>query len=276
MIPRVDVDDVFGLPVFGLCLAVAVCGGIVATLTLARLRDLDIAELKGFIAAVLLPGFVVAHVGDLLLYHGSEVVARPALLLDVRSGLSSFCGFFGAVVGALWFHRPSRSQTRTQSMAQQLDLLALVFPVAWLFGRLGCALIHDHPGVVVDADSVLYVVSVGFGDGPAARFGPVRLTWGETPRLDLGLIELVLCLPIAAWCIARWPRPADPARDLDGTTTSTLCLVYGPLRVVLDALRAVDDVAGADVRFAGVTWGQLAGLLVFGLGLWLRRRRRQS
>ena len=143
-----------------------------------------------------------------------------------------------------------------------VDLLLHAFPIAWLFGRLGCALIHDHPGVPSAA-----VFAVAFGDGPSTTWGPLTLTWGDAPRLDLGLIELVLCVPLALWC-ARRIAAAGP---LDGRTSAGVCVFYGPLRAVLDAFRA-DDVDGGDVRFAHLTWGQVFGVVLFVVGVVLWRR----
>ena len=61
------------------------------------------------------------------------------------------------------------------------DLILSVFPVAWVFGRSGCSVVHDHPGMKAEPGSLLAVafgrperiqkiLSVGTGD--------LELRWG--------------------------------------------------------------------------------------------------
>lgn len=260
MIPLITVTPIGPLSVFGFCVAAGVMVGTLLLLALARLRGVDTAIVKRFVLTALVPGFLFAHLGDAVIYHFDDVVRRPALLLDFRQGLSSFCGFIGALAGAAWFRRRHGHAI----FVEQCELLLLCFPVGWLFGRLGCSLIHDHPGV-----SSTLPWAVRFGSGPVTTFGPLQLTMGDAPALDLGLLEFVLCVPIALWCLRVWRTTR-----LDGSVAMTLCLVYGPLRIVLDAFRADDD-AGGDVRFALLTPGQWAGGLMFLFGLWLWRRPRR-
>jgi prolipoprotein diacylglyceryltransferase len=58
------------------------------------------------------------------------------------NGMSAFGGFFGALVG-LSFH----FRRRRRSWLVEADILVQALVVGWIFGRLGCTLVHDHVGV---------------------------------------------------------------------------------------------------------------------------------
>ncbi len=41
------------------------------------------------------------------------------------------------------------------------DLILSVFPVAWVFGRSGCSVVHDHPGMKADRRARCLAVAFG-------------------------------------------------------------------------------------------------------------------
>jgi phosphatidylglycerol:prolipoprotein diacylglycerol transferase len=148
------------------------------------------------------------------------------------------------------------------------DLVLSVFPVAWIFGRAGCSIAHDHPGAPA-ADGAL--LSVAFpsanpatidGPGRHAIFGPVTVIDGHFPRYDLGTLELFVTLVIAAICVLLWRR-----RRVTGTYAVTVSLVYSPVRFALDFLR----IESIDVRFGRLTPAQWLCIALFLFGLVLLR-----
>ena len=116
------------------------------------------------------------------------------------------------------------------------DCVGFGFPFAWVFGRAGCALAHDHLGIASTS-----WLAVQFPDGP---------------RLDLGLLEFFYTLGIAALFLAldRRPRP-------DGFFVFLFFAVYGPVRFVLDIFRT------EDARYLGWTPGQFVALAATLLGI---------
>ena len=120
------------------------------------------------------------------------------------------------------------------------DAVAYAFPFAWIFGRLGCSFAHDHLGV----ESASWL-AVDFPGGP---------------RFDLGLLELAYTLPLAILfhLLGRRPRAT-------GLYLALFFVLYGPVRFLLDTLRATD------VRYGGWTPGQYGSLLATLLGLWMLR-----
>ena len=125
-----------------------------------------------FTGWVAVSGFVFAHWLDALFYYPRDVLEDPLLLLRLWEGLSSFGGFAGAFVGAFaWrFHYKA-------TLLPYADIVASSFPVSMAFGRLGCAVAHDHPGLRSD-----FFLAVRFPDGG---------------RHDLGFYEFLLMTPLA-------------------------------------------------------------------------------
>lgn len=212
-----------------------------------------------FLLWVALTGFIVAHVFDIVFYYPERLAKNPLLLLAPWAGISSFGGFLGALIGALLWARIHR-----MPMLPYSDVTASSFPVGWLFGRAGCSLAHDHPGMLSQAwYAVQCPESMPVGH-PLASAWTYRCIGGG--RLDLGLIELVATVPLAA-AVLWWRRRPRPW----GFYLAAFCLYYAPIRFLLDFLRA-DDVANADARYAGLTPAQWASFALFGAGVWLAAR----
>ncbi|MBP1634774.1 MAG: Prolipoprotein diacylglyceryl transferase [Acidobacteria bacterium] len=225
--------------VFGLLVLVAVVVGAAIAGRRARSVGLAPARFDALVFWTVASGIAAAHVVAVLLTDPSLVLHRPAVLLQIGNGLSSFGGFLGAMLGFLVFTR-----LRRLPRWESADAIACGLPFGWFFGRMGCALVHDHPGIA------------------SGTFLAVRYPDGM--RLDLGLIEMLLTplLMAAVWWAAR--RPTPPGRVI-----TTLALGYPVVRFPLDFLRAPLS-AGGDVRVLGLTPGQYGSvaLLALGLALW--------
>src|SRR5262249_23719079 len=152
---------------FGILVATGVLIGIWITRRRAKFMGVDPIKLESLINWMLLCGFVLSHVLDSIFYHPDELVRRPWSILFVWEGLSSFGRFVGALTGIfLWKHYKSRFDPLTHppkgkgspkkvaapvapekpSLLPYADLVLSAFPVAWIFGRMGCSVVHDHKG----------------------------------------------------------------------------------------------------------------------------------
>jgi phosphatidylglycerol:prolipoprotein diacylglycerol transferase len=168
-------------------------------------------------------GFVGSHLFDVIAYRSDQLRERPWVLLEVWGSMSSFGGLLGGIAGGLWILR--RRKISARRAGEFIDIVAFAFPFAWIFGRAGCALAHDHIGI--ESSNVFAV------DFPGGS------------RFDLGLLELLWTLVIAALFLAldRKPRAS-------GFFAGTFFLLYGPVRFALDMLRTGDE------RWFGWTAGQ--------------------
>lgn len=207
-----------------------------------RESGLPESDMRVAIIWALVAGFIGAHLFAILLYAPSLLQRDgPLILLKTWRGMSSFGGFWGAFL-VLWiyFWRLKKPWLRCA------DVLAQGLVVGWMFGRLGCALAHDHVGI------------------QSSFFLAVR--YPEGPRHDLGLYEFLLTLFVFFPVIQLLRRkPTQP-----GAYVVALSLMYAPCRFLLDFLR-ISNVPGADLRYWGLTPAQFSSMAFFGLGLWFLR-----
>jgi phosphatidylglycerol:prolipoprotein diacylglycerol transferase len=231
---------------FGLLVAIGVLLG--AQLTERRSARLGLRTdlISDFIQHVVFIGFVLGHMFDRLTYEPEIILREPWDLLMPWRSLSSFGGFFGAVVGAfIWKKR------RKFDVTIPLDQVSFGMPVGWFFGRMGCFVVHDHPGKLTDF--FLAVDNYHYGS----------LVVG--PRHDLGFYEVLWSAAMIGlfFLLDRKPRP-------HGFFTGIIVVLYAPFRFGLDFLREVD------ATYAGLTPGHYSSLLAFVLGayvLWRAFRR---
>jgi phosphatidylglycerol:prolipoprotein diacylglycerol transferase len=288
MIPYIRVPDLhpFGitwipLHPFGILVATGVLLGTVLANRRARKRGFDVEQLNSFITWMLVGGFVSGHVLDEILYDPQRIVENPKSLLMLWAGLGSFPGFIGAALGVtLWKYfdyRPKAPGKRATFVRNRparpilpfCDLILSVFPVAWVFGRSGCASVHDHPGALASLHAPLAVEfpssAPGATDGPGVHvpFGPITFIHGQFPRYDLGLLELMFTILLASLIALTWRK-----RLATGTYVAVTCLAYSPVRFMMDFLR-IRDVQGADPRYLWFTPAQWAcfGMFTFGLAM---------
>ncbi|MFO0755453.1 MAG: prolipoprotein diacylglyceryl transferase [Byssovorax sp.] len=229
---------------FGTLVAIGVYVGSVLAMRHAKERGHDEKRVSEFIFWVVAGGFIGGHVFDAIFYHPDRLARDPLYLFALWEGLSSYGGFLGTTLGILAW-----KAYRKLSVMEYTDVVGSAFPLAWVFGRAGCATVHDHPGRLSD---VWFAVRWPMGHGVVGR-------------LDLGLIEMVLTIPLAIAFAILWKRrPLRPA----GFYTGIMCVAYAPVRFVLDFLREEEhDLLGGDPRYGGLTPAQWAcfGLLAMGI-----------
>jgi phosphatidylglycerol:prolipoprotein diacylglycerol transferase len=285
MVPYIHVPDLHIGPLplhpFGLLVAAGVMVGISLTTRRAEKLGYNLVALNSFVTWWLVSAFVLSHVLDQVFYHWHEVVTRPWSLVMIWQGLSSFGGFVGAIVGAVlwkyWTIEDGRLLSRPKPMPLLpfADLVLSVLPIGWMFGRAGCAMVHDHPGVHTTADTLLAVAyPSGPGDGSVTHIWFIDFIHGHDPRFDLGFLELLFTIVLAASFALSWRRKL-PA----GTYIIATALAYSPVRFAMDFLR-VPESQGGDARYAGLTPAQYGciALFVFGCAMipYVRKLRRSG
>jgi phosphatidylglycerol:prolipoprotein diacylglycerol transferase len=150
------------------------------------------------------------------------------------------------------------------------DLILSVFPVAWVFGRSGCSVVHDHPGMRADPGAFL-AVQYGRWDPATTTHLPlgIELRHGMAPQFDLGLLEMMFTVVLATLLALTWRRKLTT-----GSYVAATALAYAPVRLAMDFLRIKDGEA-ADPRYGGFTPAQWACVALFAFGLVMVARVRQ-
>lgn len=208
-----------------LCACVGVLVAHVALLARARRLALDVSTAGSMSFFMVVAGLLGARLFKLAYLPGAWS-QLSWMDLFAAGGLASFGGLAGGLIGALLYFAARRMSAATA--LDYLDALAAVFPFGWLFGRLGCSIAHDHPGL---ASGSLFAVA-----------------YPDMPRFDLAYLEvffLVLFLIPLFAVLARRPQPR-------GLFLTVFFLLYGGFRLWLDTLH-VDP-----PRYAGITVDQWA------------------
>ncbi len=245
--PSFDLGPVTLEP-FGLLTAVGVVVGSLLMARAARLQGKDPQPLQDLAIWALLGGLIGGHLVHLLLYHPEELNKSPWQIFKVWDGLSSFGGLFGGIIASLiYFWRRGINGVREYG-----DALALGIAPGWGIARIGCFMVHDHPGVPTS-----FPLAVDF---------PANVLAGG-PRHDLGLYDALVLFSLAAvlWLLFR--RGA-----LKGALLPLLAIGYGIPRFFFDFLRAY-DLSYVDARYLGLTPGQYGCILIVTWGIVMLVRR---
>lgn len=190
---------------------------------------------------ILVAAFVGARAFHVALYDPAYYLAHPWEAVDPRApGFSMFGGFIGAALVFWWYVR-----------RHALDLVAyadaLIWGVPWGcgVGRIGCFLIHDHPGTLTHA------------------YLGVRYPDGQT-RHDLGLYLSLIGFALGGVFLFLNRKKRAP-----GFWIGVFMVVEGAARFSLDFLRV------ADARYLGLTPTQYLSvpLMVAGVVVLTRLRK---
>src|SRR3984957_4473449 len=274
MIPYIHIPEghIGPLPIhpFGILVATGVLLGTSMTTRRARTLGWDVNKLNSFVTWMLISAFVLSHVLDSFFYHWDEVVKNPLYVLKLWEGLSSFGGFVGAVGGiVLWRYLViENGRLRVRPTPHPLlpfaDLVLSCLPLGWMFGRMGCASVHDHPGARTTADTFLAVAyPLHAGDGVVTKLGFIELIQGHDPRFDMGFLELLFTIVLTICFALTWRR-----RVALGSYVIATALAYAPVRFAMDFLRNPASENG-DTRFAGLTPAQYGCIGLFLFGVWM-------
>lgn len=238
---------VIHIQVWGLFVAMGIILALAVGLREARRRGLDQGVLTDFTTWLLIPALIFARLFHAFAYEPADFLGDPFKLFRLwEGGMSSFGGFFGAAIGAWLFVK-----LRKVPFAPYADVAAYVLPLGYGCGRIGCFLIHDHPGTLSNS-----LLAVEYPGGP---------------RLDHGLLLSMLGFGIFVffWLLKRGkPHPVEKG------FLPLFMIIYGVARFFLDFWRAW-DLPGSDIRYFGLTPAQYGSLLfvVAGTALYIRYRK---
>lgn len=233
----ISIFGLFSIQVWGTLIAVGYCLGTYIAYRRAKRLGLDSEHVVSVAGWMFIAAMIGSRLFHVFVYEPSYYLAHPFEAIDPRQpGFAITGGFIGAIGVFLLYARK-----------HQLNLIAYADTLAWGLpwgcgvGRIGCFLIHDHPGTMTS-----FVLGVKYPDGQV--------------RHDLGLyLSLVGFLTgILFLILGRKRRPP-------GFWVAMFFLIDGMSRFFLDDLRVID------ARYFGLTPAQWIGAgTVIGMSVWLR------
>jgi phosphatidylglycerol:prolipoprotein diacylglycerol transferase len=225
---------------FGPLVSLGILFGVHLTRQWCERFALDWLTLRDGLLWIVAVGFIVAHVGSIWMYT-PEAFFEVKKYLDLRTDLSSFAGFVGGL-GATIFY----CKTRRLPVRPYVDGLLYGLIGGWLFGRLGCFSVHDHPGTLTQ--------------------WPTGVLIRGALRHDLGFYELVFTIGLFAYL--TWAM--HKRQIFSGFVVAVSASSYAVVRFGLDFLRL------NETTYGGLTPAQWACLPLLLLGIQTFRSRRRS
>lgn len=245
MIPYIEWKTIdlgfIDLQVWGLFVALGFLLGAFMAAWMARRRGQDPKIVYDILPWLVFAGIVGGRLGHVLFYDFPYFIDHPLEIFAIwQGGASIFGGLIASLGAAVWYLRK-----RKVDVMRYADILVFGLPFGKWLGRVGCFLIHDHPGTATD-----FVLGVEYPDGI------VRHDHGLYLSINAYLMAIVFLF------LARKPRPV-------GTYIAIFCIWYGVMRFALDFYRVID------VRYFGLTPAQYLCVLLVGLGIgvtvWIRQ-----
>lgn len=238
MIPYIGASTVnvlgLSIQVWGAFVALGYGLGTYVAWRRAKQKGLDADTLLDLAFWIFIGAFVGARLFHVLAYNPAYYLAHPWEALDPRTpGYAIFGGFLGALAVVLWTVRRKKLEFFAYA-----DALIWGMPLGCGIGRIGCFLIHDHPGTLTD-----FTLGVRYPDGQV--------------RHDLGLY--LSLLGFATMVLFFWlnRKPRGP-----GFWLGVYMLIEGVARICLDFLRV------QDARYLGLTPTQYLSLPLIAIGAW--------
>jgi phosphatidylglycerol:prolipoprotein diacylglycerol transferase len=217
-------------PWFMILIVLGIAVGTEFTRYRAIKHDLSVKLTVDCILWMTAAGFLMAHVVAITFYHPDRLAEDWRNILPwYNFSISSMGGYLGAAIAIplflkVWKKAPLWPYT---------DGMAFGVVLGFAFGRVGCFTAHDHIGKPTD-----FFLGVQF---------PERLTnaMGEPlgTRHDLGLYEALFLFSLFGIFLLL-----DRRKYFHGFFSGLLLVVYGPMRLFLDSLRAT-DLSRADRRY---------------------------
>lgn len=237
MIPYFELREIqlgpLRIPVFSVLGVVALITGYLRGVGRAKRLGLN-TRLAGSFGLTVILGALAGAVLFKLAYHPNPL--QPQSWIERYRGIASFGGLFGGLaVSIVYLSMRGISAAR---IVRTLDVIAYVCPLAWSIGRLGCTLVHDHPGI--RSDSWLAV------------------RYPDWPRYDLGLLGMLFLLVLSALFAILDQQPRPP-----GFFLCVGFLLVGVFRLWMDRLQ-VDP-----PRYHGWTVDQVSSVVMLACGVTL-------
>jgi phosphatidylglycerol:prolipoprotein diacylglycerol transferase len=138
---------IFTVQVWGLMVSLGMIFGLLFARYLVKKQELNVDILLDLALWAIVGGFAGARFFHVVFYNFSFYRSN---LLEIiafwHGGMSSLGGFVGAAVTVVLFFWKKKLDFKV--FLSYLDIGALGLWLGWGVGRIGCFLIHDHPGTL--------------------------------------------------------------------------------------------------------------------------------
>jgi phosphatidylglycerol:prolipoprotein diacylglycerol transferase len=243
---------------FGVMLAIGVLvGSSMARRYLDKLK-MDDETLRWLGIRILIWGFIACHIINTLTYEPGRLLSDPLLLIKVWDGISSYGGVIGALIAFYFLTRKFDKMNKLR----WLDMLNHGVVPGYFFGRVGCAIVHDHIGIPTKFPlAINFDYMNGYcwpGDCKPINYGGMLIEGGHH---DLGLYEVPILglIWLTILLLMLWKnRP-------DGLATALIGVMYSIPRFFLEPLRLESN----DPRYLGLTPAQYMSIVIFGLSAYV-------
>lgn len=229
------------IQVWGLMVSLGILAGLIISYKYARQLFLSEQVVLDLAMWTVVGGFIMARIFHVVFYAPDYYLLHPSEVVYFwQGGASSLGGFVGAAL-AIYVFMKIKNFSFTE-LLPYFDVMAIGLWIGWAIGRIGCFLIHDHPGTLSHS-----LLAVKFPEG--ARF-------------DLGLLDSILAFFIFLISVLSFKKLI---KIRYGLVSKISFMSYALVRFFLDFLRA-SDLSQSDIRYYYLTPAQW-GMIVFFLGL---------
>jgi len=183
----------------------------------------------------ILIGAIIGARAFFILFYSDARALNMGMLKIWEGGMSSMGGIFGGISAAYLYARYKK--INFYGLAQKL---AFVLPLGLAIGRIGCALINEHPGIKTWA----HPLSVAYPDGP---------------RFELGLLEMIFDALIFIYFLAllkKYPKRKHLFLE-------QFLIIFGIGRFLMDFLRV------GEPKVAGLIPSQYGTIIMAVIGIYL-------
>ena len=227
------------IQVWGTFVALGILIGMWTSARFAKKRGLDAEHVYDAAFWIILFAFIGARIVHILFYDLNFYASHPAEIIAIwHGGFSVIGGFIGSIVAFILYTKRKRL-----NWLNYVDPFIYGLPIGLACGRIGCFLIHDHPGTATDF------------------FLGVKNQSGVGSFHDHGLYLSLngLALAIVFYLLSKKPRSA-------GFFAQVFLIWYGVVRFTLDFWRKVD------ATYFGVTPAQYVSFaMVLGGIIWIMK-----
>ncbi|MFZ2803723.1 MAG: prolipoprotein diacylglyceryl transferase [Patescibacteria group bacterium] len=220
---------------WGTLVAIGYLVGAYVAARRARSKGLDEKAIWDLAFWLFIAAFVGARLFNVIFYQPMFYLAHPLAIIDPRQPGFAIEGGLIACALVFWYYVKKK----------KLDFMAyadtLIWGIPWGcgIGRIGCFLIHDHPGTLSN-----FVLAVKYPNGQV--------------RNDLGLY-----LSLAGFIVGFIFLALDRKRHNPGFFFGMYIMLDSFTRIWLDFYRI------ADVTYLGLTPTQWVAIPLFFLGAWV-------